>query len=106
MKQQKGFSLTEVLASLLLVTTLTLSLLQHQWQSKQLLNKLVLRTHGTQYLDQAEEHLVAHAAKSALTPDPYHLDIQHKNQERWLSLTWFKLLGSITRKYSPIGHLT
>ena len=62
MNQPKGFSLIEVLVSLLLSSTLILALLQQQWQSKQLLNQLILRIQGTQLLDQAEEGFSARSA--------------------------------------------
>lgn len=59
MNQQKGFSLIEVLASLLLISTLALGLLQQQWQGKYLLNQLILNRQSTQFLDQIEEALIA-----------------------------------------------
>ncbi len=105
MNQQKGFSLTEVLASLLLVSTLALALLQQQWQSKQLLNQLVLRIQGTQFLDQIEEALVAQVKKLPSIPSPYDLEMRHKNQGMLIQLAWLKKLGSITRKHSPIGSI-
>ncbi|EHL30284.1 PilW family protein [Legionella drancourtii] len=98
MKQQKGFSLVEVLASLLLVTTLALSLLQQQWQSKQLLNQLILREHGSQVLDQIGETLFARMKKLPLVPPPYHLDVQHQSQETLLRLGWYHKSAAITRK--------
>lgn len=55
MDQQRGFSLVEMLASLLLVTTLALSLLQQQGQNRQLLHQLILREQGAQFLDQMDE---------------------------------------------------
>ncbi|KTD72943.1 prepilin-type N-terminal cleavage/methylation domain-containing protein [Legionella tucsonensis] len=103
MNWQKGFSLTEVLVSLLLVTTLALTLLQQQWQSKQLLNQLIFRTHGSQFLDQIEESLVAKVSKLPPTPSSYHLDIQLKNQQLLLHLVWFEQVGSITRQHHLIG---
>ena len=105
MNWQKGFSLTEVLVSLLLVTTLTLALFQQQWQSKHLLNQLVLRTQGSQFLDQIEETLVAQIPKFPPTPLPYHLEIQHKNHQVVIQLAWVEQLGSITRMRNPIGSI-
>ncbi len=103
MNWQKGFSLTEVLVSLLLVTTLALALLQQQSQSKQLLNQLVFRSQGSQFLDQIEETLVARVSKFPEIPSPYHVEIQHKNHQLLIQLAWFEQLGSITRKRSLIG---
>lgn len=59
MKQQKGFSLIEVLAALLLVTTLVLSLVQQHSQSRQLLTRLVLHEHSSHLLDQSDESFLA-----------------------------------------------
>ncbi|MBI2786289.1 MAG: prepilin-type N-terminal cleavage/methylation domain-containing protein [Legionella longbeachae] len=99
MNQQKGFSLTEVLLSLLLVTTLALALLLQQSQSKQLLNQLVFHVQGSQLLDQMEESLSAQLKKLPPIPEPYHFGIQRKNQEILLNIAWFEQLGSITRKH-------
>ncbi|MCE0724201.1 MULTISPECIES: prepilin-type N-terminal cleavage/methylation domain-containing protein [Legionella] len=103
MNGQKGFSLIEVLVSLSLITTLTLALLQQQGQSNQLLNQLIFRVQGSQFLDQIEETLVAKASKLPPTPSPYHLDIQLKNQQLLLHLVWFEQVGSITRQHNLIG---
>ncbi|HHT0593872.1 TPA: prepilin-type N-terminal cleavage/methylation domain-containing protein [Legionella anisa] len=103
MNWQKGFSLTEVLVSLSLITTLTLALLQQQGQSKQLLNQLIFRAQGSQFLDQIEETMVAKVSKLPPTPFPYHLDIQLKNQQLLLHLVWFEQVGSITRHHHLIG---
>ena len=103
MNRQKGFSLTEVLVSLVLVTTLTLVLLQQQRQSKQLLNQLVFRTQGSQFLDQIEETLTAKVSKLPPIPSPYHLEIQQQKHQVLIHLAWFEQLGTITRKRSPIG---
>ena len=105
MYQQKGFSLTEVLASLLLVTILAFTLLQQQWQSKQLINQLMLRAQGTHLLDQIEETFVAKIKKIPPISSPYHLEIQHENQEILIHLTWLKQVGSITRRRRFIGSL-
>ena len=59
MNQQKGFSLTEVLASLVLMAALALVLLQQQWQSKQLLNQLVSRSKRSVFSDHITEALFA-----------------------------------------------
>lgn len=41
MKRSQGFSLFEVLVSLLLITGTTLALMQQQWQLSRLLNQLL-----------------------------------------------------------------
>ncbi|HHF7354545.1 TPA: prepilin-type N-terminal cleavage/methylation domain-containing protein [Legionella anisa] len=103
MNWQKGFSLTEVLVSLSLITTLTLALLQQQGQSKQLLNQLIFRAQGSQFLDQIEETMMAKVSKLPPTPSPYHLDIQLKNQQLLLHLVLFEQVGSITRHHHLMG---
>ncbi|KTC79963.1 prepilin-type N-terminal cleavage/methylation domain-containing protein [Legionella cherrii] len=105
MNWQKGFSLTEVLVSLLLVTTLALTLLQQRGQSKQLLNQLVLRMQASQFLDQIEESLVAQVPKLPSAPTPYHLEIQLKNQHVLVQLAWFEQSGVLTRKRSSTGSI-
>jgi Tfp pilus assembly protein PilV len=55
MKHQKGFSLIDVLVSLFMLTTLILSLLQQQWQSRQLLHQLILTEQKAQLLDGIHE---------------------------------------------------
>lgn len=99
MNQQKGFSLVEVLASLLLVTVVALSLLQQQWQSRLLLDQLVLREQGTQLLDQLDETLRADAKKISLTPSPFHLELKHLNTEVLLRLHLFKKNNFMIRRY-------
>ncbi|KTD02491.1 prepilin-type N-terminal cleavage/methylation domain-containing protein [Fluoribacter gormanii] len=105
MNCQKGFSLTEVLVSLVLVTTLTLALLQQQSQSKQLLNQLVFRTQGSQFLDQIEETLVARVSRLPPIPSSYHLEIQQNNHQVLIHLAWLQQLGTITRERNPIGRI-
>ncbi|MFT4059962.1 MAG: prepilin-type N-terminal cleavage/methylation domain-containing protein [Legionella sp.] len=60
MKQQKGFSLIEVLVSLLLVTAIALSLIQQQWHSKQVLTQLTLRTQSLQLIAKLDEAKAGH----------------------------------------------
>ena len=54
---QQGFSLIEALASLLLLTTLALSLMQQQGYSKQVLKHLILRVHAFQFQERKYERL-------------------------------------------------
>ncbi|CAM4488430.1 MAG: hypothetical protein LEGION0403_FIIPPAGN_00415 [Legionella sp.] len=80
MNQQKGFSLVEVLASLLLATMVALFLLQQQWQSKQLLKQLIWREQSAQFLDQIDEALLAHLQQLPTPPPSYQLQIEHNSQ--------------------------
>lgn len=102
MNLHKGFSLIEVLVSLLLVSTVALSLLKQQWQSRQLLDHLILREQGTYILDQINESLLAGKSKPPALPSPYHLVINHKNRETLIHLDWYKQTGTLTRKLTRI----
>lgn len=81
MNQQKGFSLTEVLTSLLLVTTLALVLLQQQLHNRQLLKQLILRAENTQFLNQIEKSLCVRIQKLPLFFSN-HLAMKQKTQEQ------------------------
>lgn len=102
MNQQKGFSLIEVLLSLLIVTTLALALVQQQSQSKYILNQLAIRTQATHHLDQIEETLTIPIKKSPFLPPIFHLVLQHKSQEIFVKLAWHDQLNFIIRKHSSI----
>ncbi|ARB91494.1 prepilin-type N-terminal cleavage/methylation domain-containing protein [Legionella longbeachae] len=102
MNQQKGFSLIEVLLSLLLVTTLAIALIEQQSQSKYLLNQLLIRTQATHHLDQIEETLMTKIKKAPFPPPFFHLDLQHKSQEIFVKLAWHDQLNFIVRKHSSI----
>lgn len=55
MERQQGFSLIEVLVSLVLMTTTALALLQQQWHSQQLFNQVSLQAGALLILDNAVE---------------------------------------------------
>lgn len=59
MKTCQGFSLTEVLVSLLLMTTTSLALLKQQWHTNQLLNQVHFQTKALRVLDNASERLMS-----------------------------------------------
>ncbi|STY29672.1 Tfp pilus assembly protein PilV [Legionella wadsworthii] len=105
MMKQKGFSLTEVLVSLLLVTTLTLGLLQQQRQSEQILKQLIIKTQGLLILNQIEETLIAGARKIPQVSSTYHLKVQNQNNELIIQLAWNQQIGSITRNHQRVGSL-
>ena len=68
-----GFSLTEVLVSLLLVTSSSLALLTQQWHVHQLLNQLSTRVNGLIQLDNRSERLQAGLGLTAMSS----LQVQH-----------------------------
>ncbi len=55
MNTTRGFSLTEVLVSLMLVSTTSLALLTQQWQVSQLFNQAHIRMNTLAQLDNASE---------------------------------------------------
>ena len=57
MRNNQGFSLTEVLVSLLLVTSTSLALLKQQWQVSQLFNQLNTRINARSQLENEAERL-------------------------------------------------
>lgn len=100
MNQLKGFSLIEVLVSLMLVSVVALFLLQQQDQSRQLLTRLVLLTVASQYLDQVDESLFAGLPQYPSVPAPYLFTIQNKSKNIILELKVFNHARVVTRKYS------
>ena len=103
MNQQKGFSLIEVLVSLMLVMSLGLGLLQQLGQTRQLLTQLVLREKASQFLDQINESLFVGIDKLPIAPDPYHFALKKSKQSIILRLSWFKAFGTAIRTHSSIG---
>ncbi len=87
MEKNQGFSLTEALVSLLLITTISLNLLQQQWRNHQLLNDLNLRASALNDLNNLSERKMAGATD--LTPiQPFHLDVNQHGRAVQLQLTW------------------
>lgn len=105
MNQQQGFSLIEVLLSLMLATTLALALIQQQWNTRLLINRLLFRSGATLFLDQINELLYVGADKLPPAPAPYHLDIQRTHDDYAVRLDWFNQSDSMTRKYNQIRQL-
>ena len=54
----QGFSLTDVLVSLLLITSTSLALLKQQWQVSQFVNQLQTRTNLIVKLDNESERIL------------------------------------------------
>ncbi|KTD65435.1 prepilin-type N-terminal cleavage/methylation domain-containing protein [Legionella shakespearei] len=106
MNQQKGFSLIEVLASLMLATTLALALTQQQWHTRLLIKQLLARTKASAFLDQINESLYLGSAQLPAAPFPCHLDIKEANHAYTIRLDWFNRSESITRQYHPLSELS
>lgn len=99
MNQQKGFSLIEVLVSLMLATTLALALTQQQWHTRLLIKQLLARTQASAFLDQINESLYAGSDTFPAPTLPCHLDIKEANHVSTIRLDWFNRSESITRQY-------
>ncbi len=57
MSTNQGFSLTEVLVALLLITSTSLALFKQQWQVSQLFTQMHIRANALSQLDNAIERL-------------------------------------------------
>ena len=103
MNQQKGFSLIEVLVSLMLVTTLALALLDQQWQTRQFINQLQLHVQASGFLDHVNESLTIKSDKLPNPPAPFQFSFQKDKQNIILGLNWFKKCRNLTRRLSQLG---
>ena len=103
MEQIKGFSLIEVLISLMLVTTLALMLLEQQLKTHQLIKQWIVQAGASHVLDQVNETLYANSDRTPKVPEPYHLNIQHTNKQYIVHLEWFNKSGTITRIIRNMG---
>lgn len=99
MDKQKGFTLMEVLVSLMLVTTVALILVEQQWKTKELISQLIWHVRGAQFLDQIEESL--YFGEDSLPPPPpnYHFEMKRSQKNTTLKIDWFKNYHSIIRSY-------
>ena len=86
----RGFSLIEILVSLLLATGLSLLLLKQQWQTSQLLNQILLRNSALNHLDNATEFELAHAT-DYLTQPPFEFECKRSSHIAQLSIIWDNL---------------
>jgi prepilin-type N-terminal cleavage/methylation domain-containing protein len=103
MIKQKGFSLIEVLLSLLLLSTVALGVLEQQRQSGQLINQLQFIAGASQFLDKVGEQLVVRNTLP-IPPFPYEFNLKQNEKGSILHLTWFQNSGSITRGLSQVGQ--
>lgn len=97
---QKGFSLLEVLLSLILLTAFSLVLFKQQAFNRQWLMQLELRANASQLLDQMDESLFAGIKRPPLARHPYHVDVQVDKHASSVQIHWFHHTGMIMRKRS------
>lgn len=106
---EQGFSLAEVLVSLLLISTTSMVLLKQQWQSGQLFNQVHVYSTALSYVDNATERLQA-GFTSVTAAAPF--EIQYKpipqtflSSQRphpeivYLKISW---INSLTAKHRTI----
>ncbi|HDV5709853.1 TPA: prepilin-type N-terminal cleavage/methylation domain-containing protein [Legionella pneumophila] len=98
MSKHQGFTLMEVLVSLMLMTTVVLMLVEQQLKTRDIINHLIWRIQGSQYLDQVDEALNI-SENLPLPPSNYHFDIRRSQKKIILNVTWFKKSQSIIRSY-------
>lgn len=86
MRLQQGFTLLEVLVSLMLMTTTSLAMLKYQWHLSQLFNHLQLRYQAFFYLDNASEFLRCELSTELLTG--FRLQRTHRSIVSSLQIRW------------------
>jgi len=90
MNTDHGFPLTEVMVSLLLMTSTSLALLKQQWHISQLANQTQLRTQAFNQLDNSCERLLA--GQAAITTDKrLHVHTSQATDKIMVSVAWKKL---------------
>ncbi|CEG57564.1 type IV pilus modification PilV family protein [Legionella fallonii] len=103
---QKGFSLFEVLLSLILLTTVSLGLLTQQGLTRQWLTQLELQVQASQFLDQIDESLFLGVKRFPVAPHPYHFEAQVNQQTSNLKIHWFEHSGTIIRQRNYLSAVT
>ncbi len=88
MNQHQGFSLIEVLISLMLVSMTALGLLQQQWQSTQLFTQMRLQTEALIELDNASELLLTHPGLKPSIQNPFQLRLQTMGDTIVMAMSW------------------
>lgn len=88
MMQQRGFSLLELLISLMLVTTIALASLSQLCHTKLLIKQLLLRDNASQLLDKTEETLLVDKQMLPKALAPYPLRPEDRWHDWGLGLDW------------------
>jgi prepilin peptidase dependent protein C len=107
MNQHKGFSLFEVLLSLMLVSTVVLALFAEQQQSRQLLQQLIVGAGAEQVVEQDEENYLANVNKTTTTSSALNFKQSRsysglKDDSRFRH-AWFKYWNTAIHHRSVIG---
>jgi prepilin peptidase dependent protein C len=103
MTQQKGFSLIEVLLSLMLTTTVAFFLLHLQGTSHSFLHQFIVQTQASILLDRIDEELLLGVKNRFKPVDPYTLHIEQNMDDTKIQLSWFNQAHSLTRIHRSPG---
>ena len=87
MSTSQGFSLTEVLIALFLITTTSVGLLSEQWRITQLFNQAALSSQALIELDNNAERLFA-GFKLNKVSAPFIIKLRQSLMSRNLSVSW------------------
>ncbi|CAM2971819.1 prepilin-type N-terminal cleavage/methylation domain-containing protein [Legionella worsleiensis] len=98
MKSLQGFSLIEVLLSLMLVTTVALGLLEQHWNTRQYVNQLVLHTDALPLIDSISESFYVQEYTLPLLSAPYHLSSYQQAHCLNVRIEWYNGKEFIARK--------
>lgn len=99
MSQHKGFSLIEVLLSLMLTTTVALLLLQLQNTTSLFVSQIAHHSQASSILDHADEELLLGAKRRFKPVDPYTLHIEQNLEHTKVNVSWFNQSSMLSRLY-------
>jgi Tfp pilus assembly protein PilV len=103
MELSKGFSLLEVLLSLMLIMTIALGLLDQRTKIKSVINQTQLYSRASNILDQTEELLNAHIFDIKTPEQPFELTVRKAHDQLDLNVQWFKGEHLISRSHRFLG---
>jgi prepilin-type N-terminal cleavage/methylation domain-containing protein len=106
MTQQKGFSLIEVLLSLMLTTTVAFCMLHLHAVSHSLLKQFILQTHASTLLDRIDEEFLLQGKNLFRPAEPYILDIEENREDTKVQISWFHHAYYITRTHRSAEFLS
>lgn len=99
MNQQKGFSLIEVLVSLVLASSVVIALFEQQLEIQQILSQLILRAGASQWLDTIDENRLLNRAFLPAPPQPYQFHATYLGDSQELQMAWSASPSSLIHRY-------
>ncbi|KTD83028.1 hypothetical protein [Legionella waltersii] len=103
MELSKGFSLLEVLLSLMLIMTIALGLLEQRSKIKSVINQTQLYSKASNILDQTEELFIAHSDTIKKPEKPFELKVHNTHGELNLKVEWLNGARSLSRSHRYLG---